>query len=91
MQEPDVLVPVTCPACGVESLCRLPVATVAEALIQHHGVMLRTACHPQEWQASSTEMHQIREYLGAACIDRHDAQHAPHDARLTAGSRNSAD
>jgi len=71
MGEPEVLVPVICPQCGGESLKRLAVSVVAEALIAGTFLRLSTACHCAEWDATAVELEQIREYLIAACIDWH--------------------
>ena len=69
MHEPEVLVPVTCPQCGKESLVRLSVSVAAETLIAGTRLRLSTACHPVEWDATRVELEQIREYLAAPCID----------------------
>jgi ribosomal protein L37AE/L43A len=73
MYEPEVLVPVTCPRCGKESVKRLAVSVVAEALMAGTRLQLSSTCHAVEWQATRVELEQIREYLSAACIDWHDA------------------
>jgi hypothetical protein len=73
MDEPKVLVPVTCPRCGGESLKRLAVSVVAEALIAGTLLRLSTDCHCVEWDATAVELEQIREYLIASCIDLHGA------------------
>jgi hypothetical protein len=69
MIEPEVLMPVNCPQCGTESLCRLSVSAAADALIAGNPLPLRSGCHAQVWMASLAEREQLREYLGAACID----------------------
>jgi hypothetical protein len=76
MYEPEVLVPVTCPRCGQESLMRLAVSVVAEALIAAKRLQLSTACHSVEWSATQVELEQIREYLIASCIDLHGTSRA---------------
>jgi hypothetical protein len=69
MNDPTVKFPVVCPRCRRESLGELPVATVAEALIQHAPITLRTSCHKVSWSASAIEVEQIREYLGASWLE----------------------
>lgn len=73
MREPEVLVPVTCPQCGQESLTRLAVSVVADALLAGTRLPLRSKCHARVWDAGDLELEQIREYLVAACIDVHGA------------------
>jgi hypothetical protein len=65
VNEPTVRFPVTCPQCGKEQLDDFPVAEVAAALLSGGGLMLIAACHQYAWSATSTELEQIREYLGA--------------------------
>jgi hypothetical protein len=69
MNEPTIRFPVTCLRCGQEALTSFPVATVANALIQRKKIRLYADCHEVAWYASSTEMEQIREYLGAPWLD----------------------
>ena len=76
MREPEVLVPVTCPQCGTESVTRLGVSWVADALIAGTALRLAAKCHPVDWEASESEIEQIREYLMASCIDLHGASAA---------------
>jgi hypothetical protein len=73
MREPEVLVPVTCPQCGAESVTRLGVSWVADALIAGKSLRLTAKCHSADWDATESEIEQIREYLMAACIDLHGA------------------
>jgi hypothetical protein len=82
MREPEVLVPVTCPECGEESLTRLAVSVVADALIAGTRLHLSTKCHAPGWDATQVEIEQIREYLMASCIDLHGAQAALPSAEL---------
>lgn len=69
MNEPTIRFPVTCLACGKETLTAYPVATVANALIQRRRLRLYADCHEEAWYATPTEMEQIREYLGAPWLD----------------------
>jgi hypothetical protein len=50
------MMPVTCPQCGIESLCSLTVAVAADALLAGESVLLRRE--------------QLREYLGLTPIRR---------------------
>jgi hypothetical protein len=67
--EPSVRFPVICPECRREVLATLPVAVVAGALIRERGVRLYASCHDLYWDASSIEIEQLREYMGAMWID----------------------
>jgi hypothetical protein len=69
MNNPTVKFPVVCPRCRRESLGELPVATIAEALIQHAPITLHAGCHEVSWRASAIEVEQIREYLGASWLE----------------------
>ncbi|MDB6085607.1 MAG: hypothetical protein JWN43_3488 [Gammaproteobacteria bacterium] len=73
MREPEVIVPVACPRCGAESVARLDVSRVADALLAGKALRLAASCHSMEWEATQTEIEQIREYLTAWCIDLHGA------------------
>ena len=68
MHEPQILIPVKCSACGQESLARLSVALVADALISGSPLHLRSTCHPAEWAASPAEIVTIRAHLRANSI-----------------------
>lgn len=68
MSEPEVMMPVRCPECGVESLCTLIVAVAADALLAGRPILLHADCHGREWEADLSEREQLREYLGATCI-----------------------
>ena len=68
MKEPMVKFPVVCPKCGTEHLTEVPIAVVADALIKKEGIYLRAACHDAAWNASPTEIEQLREYMGAPWI-----------------------
>jgi hypothetical protein len=58
------MMPVTCPQCGIESLCTFAVAVAADALLAGESVLLRSGCHSQQWEAAPFEREQLREYLG---------------------------
>jgi hypothetical protein len=60
---PDTVVPVTCPQCQAESVARVPAGTLKRLLAHRHPLLLRSACHNIEWQASAIELEQIHEYL----------------------------
>jgi hypothetical protein len=62
----EVEFPITCPACQRESLSRVPAATVNRILRKGGQLTLRSACHGVEWQASTSETEQIRQYLWVA-------------------------
>jgi hypothetical protein len=63
MREPEIMMPVTCPECGIESLCTLAVAVAADGLLAGESILLRCGCH-HEWEADPLEREQLREYLG---------------------------
>ena len=69
MKEPMVRFPVVCPKCGTEHLTEVAIAAVADALIKKERVYLRAVCHDSAWNASPTEIEQLREYMGAPWID----------------------
>lgn len=71
MKEPNVRFPVACPLCARELLAELPVALVAEALVEGSTIRLHASCHDIFWDATELEMEQIREYLGAVRIASH--------------------
>jgi hypothetical protein len=66
--EPEIMIPVTCPECGKETLCTLVVAVAADALLGGGSIPLRSSCHNQEWDADLLEREQLREYLGSTSI-----------------------
>jgi len=68
MSEPEIMIPVTCPECGKETLCTLVVAVAADALSGGGSIPLRSSCHNQEWDADLLEREQLREYLGSTSI-----------------------
>jgi hypothetical protein len=59
-----MMMPVTCPECGMESLSTLAVAAAAHALLAGEPVLLRSGCHNYSWEAGPLEREQLREYLG---------------------------
>jgi hypothetical protein len=62
MEEPTIRVPVICPSCTKESLCSLPIASTAAALLNRSCLKLNCNCQT-EWTADEGEREQIREYL----------------------------
>jgi hypothetical protein len=69
LKEPKIRFPVTCPQCGNEFLAEMPVAVIAIGLIRGSNIRLFSDCHGISWDASTLEVEQIREYLGASWID----------------------
>jgi hypothetical protein len=65
MAEPTVKFPVVCPECRREVLTTLTVAFATEALIRGKNIRLHSNCHDKWWDASSVEIEQLREYVGA--------------------------
>jgi hypothetical protein len=53
---------VICPSCTKESLCPLPIAATAAALLSRSYLKLKCNCQT-EWNAEEGEREQIREYL----------------------------
>jgi hypothetical protein len=68
MREPEMMMPVTCPECGTESLFCLAVAVASHALLAGEPILLRSGCHSHEWDAGPLEREQLREYLGLTPI-----------------------
>ena len=68
MIEPELMMPVTCPQCGRESLFALTVAVAADALLAGRPIVLHVDCHSREWEADLSEREQLREYLGTVGI-----------------------
>jgi len=64
MREPELMMPVTCPECGIESLTTLAVAAAAHALLAGEPIFLGSGCHSHSWEAGPLEREQLREYLG---------------------------
>ncbi len=48
---------------------QFPLATVASGLLTSTSLKLYAPCHDTHWEASTVELEQIREYLGAPWID----------------------
>ena len=67
MSEASLRIPVTCPQCGAERLTEFDVYVLADALDRGSDICLVATCHDLIWDASVTEVEQIREYLGATC------------------------
>ena len=70
-KEPVVRFPVTCPICARALLTELPVAVIAEALIEGSPIRLYASCHDVYWDATELEIEQIREYLSAGVLTEH--------------------
>jgi hypothetical protein len=68
VNEPTVRFPVICPKCGREQLNEYPVAEVAAALLSDGKLRLLAACHDYTWNATPTELEQVREYLGTTKV-----------------------
>jgi hypothetical protein len=66
MNELNIRFPVTCPKCGKERLTKFPLNVVADALLRGSGIRLVSACHGVTWDATESELEQIRQYLGVA-------------------------
>jgi hypothetical protein len=62
MEQPMIMVPVTCPLCAKEQLCALPIADTAEALLSGGVLPLSSECHGQ-WIATKAQREQIRAHL----------------------------
>ena len=60
--EPEIELPVNCPRCGQKSLSDFRLTVVAEGL-QTNQIRLYANCHLASWDASETELEQIREHL----------------------------
>ena len=60
-----VRLPVVCPVCDREEVQEFELATLAAALLEGAHITLESACHPLPRGASSREIEQIRQYLGA--------------------------
>jgi hypothetical protein len=73
-KEPGVRFPVTCPVCARALLTELPVAQIAEALIMGSSIGLHAKCHDVYWDATESQIQQIREYLGAGVFTDHSKE-----------------
>jgi hypothetical protein len=68
MTESIVKFSVICPVCQREVLTSLPFIYAAEALIRGKNIRLHASCHDKWWDASSAEVEQVREYVGAVAL-----------------------
>jgi hypothetical protein len=64
----EVNFPITCPKCSNEALSSLPAQIINRALLSDENLRLHSRCHHMDWQASSCEMEQIRQYLWVAQV-----------------------
>jgi hypothetical protein len=64
MTEPEVHFPVKCPICAEEKLTGFRISIIADAL-NTGDIRLYSLCHLASWDASRSEIDQIREYLDA--------------------------
>ena len=71
MNEPMLAVPVTCRTCGKETITEFPGVVIATALLKWNHMVLHASCHPEPWNASPSEMEQIREYAGVSWLIAH--------------------
>ena len=67
--ESTIRFPVTCIKCGQESLSAFRVSAAAINLINLNKLILEAKCCGVAWEASPTELEQIREYWGAVCLN----------------------
>jgi hypothetical protein len=63
---PNVVFPITCPDCNEESLSSLPAEAIERTVLTGEPILLRSACHKIHWQASGSEIEQLKEYLWVA-------------------------
>ena len=63
--ELELRFPVNCPLCDQELLTRMPMAVIARALSVGATIHLRASCHDVQWEATASEVEQIRQYLDA--------------------------
>jgi len=57
--------PVTCPECGEEQLCAMPTTAVEAQLVTGERIRFYALCHHSGWDASPSEVEQLRGYLSA--------------------------
>ena len=74
MQDATVLLPITCPQCGLESLVEFPVIVVVAALTRWNQMALHAGCHDGSWNASPAELARIRSHVGESWIHSHASQ-----------------
>jgi hypothetical protein len=63
--EAVVRFPVNCPICARSQPTELRVGVIAEALILGSSIRLHAGCHNVRWDATQSEIEQMREYLSA--------------------------
>lgn len=56
---------VKCPECGREVSAALPVAELADQLVNRKPIRLYAVCHDTSWYASDAEVQQLRDQLSA--------------------------
>jgi hypothetical protein len=64
MTEPEIQFPVKCPICSEEVLTGFRLSVVAHAL-DTGDIRLYSNCHLVSWDASESEIRQIRDFLDA--------------------------
>jgi hypothetical protein len=69
MTEPRIRFPVDYPECGIELLTAFLGNLVADALLRGANISLMAECHNAIWDASDSELEQIRECLGTVWLD----------------------
>ena len=72
-----ILLPVTCPICGLESMTAFPVQVVAIALSRWNNMALYASCHEGSWSASPSEIAKIRDFLGSEWVKAHHQPERP--------------
>ncbi len=64
MKEPEFRFPVTCPICSQQILSGFRISIIADAF--HTGdIRLYSSCHLASWDASTSELEQMRKFLDA--------------------------
>jgi hypothetical protein len=69
MTIPLIRFPVTCPICGSIVVTVFNAAEVADALLKSTPIRLYASCHDIPWDASISEVQQIREYVYQAALE----------------------
>jgi hypothetical protein len=64
-----IRLPVTCPICGSTVVEVFNAAEVADALLKSTPIRLYVSCHDIPWDASASEVQQIREYFYKAALE----------------------
>lgn len=80
MDNPTVVLPVTCPKCGKNSMSEFPIAVVAMAMARWNNMALYANCHEGGWDAQDSELERIRSYLGVEWLRQHCQWREPHQA-----------